>query len=66
MSSLLAKASEDSIETCIQVLEALAGDPEQNAGTNASDGVDFQLSLGLTEDWNMVMSETFDFNAFLT
>ncbi|KAL1798976.1 hypothetical protein ACET3X_003013 [Alternaria dauci] len=77
LSALLVGASEQAVENCIPILEALAGSQEPSAGTAGMGGIgiddfDFHLSPEFTEDWDLLMSGTFNmddmgtFDAFLS
>jgi hypothetical protein len=77
LSALLVEASEQAAEVCIPILEALAGSREPSSGTVGIGGIamedfNFQLSPEFTEDWDMLMSGTFNmddigsFDAFLS
>ena len=77
LSALLVEASEQAAEVCIPILEALAGSQEPSSGTVGIGGIamedfNFQSSPEFTEDWDMLMSGTFNmddigsFDAFLS
>lgn len=60
MPLLLARASEESIERAMPVLERLAG--QDQGTTDVVPDFDFDVSPDFMEDWDMVMSDVFDFD----
>ncbi|KAG9193085.1 hypothetical protein G6011_03120 [Alternaria panax] len=65
--ALLVEASEQAAEVCLPILEVLAGSQEPSSSATGMGGIsmedfDFQLSTEFTEDWDMLMSGTFNMN----
>ncbi|KAF2031497.1 hypothetical protein EK21DRAFT_63157 [Setomelanomma holmii] len=67
MMSVLGKAAEDAVSHCLPLLERIAGVSETSAADNI-DAVDFdfQVSPDFLEDWDLVMSDVFNFEAIST
>jgi hypothetical protein len=61
MGALLGRASEETIERAMPVLERLAGHEQASEDVGVAD-VDFEVSPDFMEDWDMVMSDVFDFD----
>jgi hypothetical protein len=64
---VLGKAAEDAISYCLPILERIAG--AQDSSTEDSieaASFDFQVSPDFMEDWDLVMSDVFDFEAITT
>ncbi|KAI8942349.1 hypothetical protein NX059_000425 [Plenodomus lindquistii] len=58
---LLAEAARKATETCLPILEAMADPKPEQSVTDGVDPFDFQLSSGLFEDWDVMMSDVFNF-----
>jgi hypothetical protein len=62
MPALLGRALEDTIERAMPVLERLAGQ-DQGSGTDSGfKDFDIEVSPDFMEDWNMAVSDVFDFD----
>lgn len=60
MHSLLGKAAEEAVETCLLVLERIAG---QGGQTDANkEEFDFSLPADFMGDWDLAMSDVFNFD----
>jgi hypothetical protein len=58
--ALLVQAAEQAAEVCMPILEEAASGQEQGAGGVNEMEFDFQVSPEFMEDWDMLMSDTFN------
>ena len=59
--SLLVKAADGAAEKCLPLLEGMAGQEQALDGDGTSDDFDFQVAPDFMEDWDLVMSDVFNF-----
>jgi hypothetical protein len=67
MPALLGKAAEDAVNHCLPILERIVGiqDGPSSDNTGIND-FDFQVSPDFMEDWDLVMSDVFNFETITT
>ncbi|KAF3003501.1 hypothetical protein E8E13_004646 [Curvularia kusanoi] len=72
MPPILVRASESASETCLPLLEELAGEKQSTEDADPFAEMDFQGPAGMSEDWDTLMADVFNlgagysFDSFLT
>jgi hypothetical protein len=63
MAAFLTEAVEEAVETCLRLLEAMAGQDRNGLDARGTDGSDYQVSPEFMEDWDLIMSDLFSFDS---